>query len=240
MNKKLINWWAGTSFSPLNLSNLLMWYDVNDSATLTIDGSNRVSQMTDKSGNGYTVSNGGAATTWPVYTANAQNGKPVLTYTSSQLLSRAKVTALQGIGGLTVFIIGGGGGADRFYHGQDASNRTEFVVNYTSNTLFAVVSNAGTQYGSVATSNANHKGAFIFDGSQTGNANRMKARVDGAAVTLSFTGTIPATTESGASSILSIGGANNGRLGEVLVYTRALTSGEISQVESYLLTKWNL
>lgn len=240
MKKQLIEWWTGGTFSPRNLSNLLMWYDVNDSATLTIDGSNRVNQMTDKSGNGYTVSNGGANTTWPVYTASAQNGKPMLTYTSSQLLSRAKVTAVQGIGGLTVFIIGGGGGADRFYHGQDASNRTEFMVNYTSNTLFAVLSNAGTQYGSVATSNANHKGAFIFDGSLVTNANRMKARVDGSSVTLSFTGTIPATTESAASSILVIGGANNGRLGEVIVYTRALSASEITQVESYLLSKWNL
>ena len=92
---------------------------------------------------------------------------------------------------------------------------------------------------------------MVFDGSQTGNANRLNFRYDRAAKTLTYTGTIPATTPS--NSNWFIGGDNrggaggalsfkfmNGYIGEIMIWTRALTASEQASVELYLNTKWAL
>lgn len=68
--------WSGTvaAFSPVALPGLVLWLDAGDAASLTLDGSNNVSQWNDKSGNARhavqaTVLNR------PGYYANQLNGK---------------------------------------------------------------------------------------------------------------------------------------------------------------------
>ncbi len=109
----------------------------------------------------------------------------------------------------------------------------------TGNDVNLIVGNGGTTYGTFDTGVGatpprmqwNHY-AMVFDGSQTGNANRLKAYVNGESVTLSFTGTIPATAPTM---------TNNDRIGydthndltldgaadDVRVYSRALSQDEI-------------
>ena len=93
---------------------------------------------------------------------------------------------------------------------------------------------------------------ILFDGSQTGNANRQVFRYDQAAKTLTFTGTIGTTT--GSPAYWYFGGDNrsgaaggalastymDGYIGEVLIWTRALSSSEITSVEAYINQKWGL
>lgn len=92
-----------------------------------------------------------------------------------------------------------------------------------------------------------HHIVLTFDGTQTGNANRLKARLDGTDVTLSFTGTVG--TALATNSGYFYGGCTGtntsntnsfyiGDLGEVLIWTRALTTSETLSVEQYLTTKW--
>lgn len=94
-----------------------------------------------------------------------------------------------------------------------------------------------------------HHIVITFDGTATGNANRLKARLDSTDVTLTFTGTVGTATS--ASSAYFFGGctgtgsANNatsnyyiGDLGEVLIWTRALSTNETLAVEQYLNNKW--
>lgn len=92
-----------------------------------------------------------------------------------------------------------------------------------------------------------------YDGTQTGNSNRLKFRYEGAEKILSFTGTIPATT-SASTTYLFLGGNNrsggaggalattymDGYIAEVLIWTRTLTATEIASVESYINAKWAL
>ena len=75
---------------------------------------------------------------------------------------------------------------------------------------------------------------MVFDGSQSGNANRLKFYLNGTLQTLADSGTIPATTGN-ISSNFWIGGSPdsgirhlNGLIDDVRVYDRALTAGEIS------------
>ncbi|NCC23366.1 MAG: DUF1566 domain-containing protein, partial [Alphaproteobacteria bacterium] len=78
-----------------------------------------------------------------------------------------------------------------------------------------------------------HHVAMIFDGTQTGDANRLKLYVDGVQETLSFSGaSIPATTTSnttpfqiGGSSVWSVYGP--GSIDDVRIYDRALSAAEI-------------
>lgn len=78
-----------------------------------------------------------------------------------------------------------------------------------------------------------HHVAMVFDGTQTGNANRLKLYVDGAEVTLSYTGTIPSSLPN-----LTTYGVNFGRrfdssgpgkhdMDEVGIWNRALTADEV-------------
>lgn len=83
----------------------------------------------------------------------------------------------------------------------------------------------------------------VFDGTQTGNSNRLKFRVDGIEKTLSFSQNVSGTTSSD-TSVFYIGeNADaledlNGYVCESLLYTKPLTSTEITNTENYLKTKW--
>ena len=83
-----------------------------------------------------------------------------------------------------------------------------------------------------------------FDGSQTGNSNRVQKRLDGAAVTLTFSTNVNATTSPTASHFYggtdAAGNTNywNGDVGELMIFTRALNSSEVLAIEDYLSIKW--
>ena len=89
-----------------------------------------------------------------------------------------------------------------------------------------------------------HHIIITFDGSQTGNANRVKARLDGADVSLTFSTTVNPTTSASASTFYggvdSTGNSNYfiGDVGEVMIFTRAISSGETLAIEQYLTNKW--
>jgi hypothetical protein len=63
---------------------------------------------------------------------------------------------------------------------------------------------AGTGYStSVLQTNTWYHAVMVFDGSQSGNSNRLKVYLNGTPLVLSFTGTVPATTESPAGNTRS-------------------------------------
>lgn len=89
-----------------------------------------------------------------------------------------------------------------------------------------------------------------FDGTQTGDANRLKLRLDGSAVTFTVTSGSVGSATSGVSKYF-YGGAtgttsNNqsnfwiGDIGELLIWTRHLNVGEILAIEDYLSGKWGI
>ena len=110
---------------------------------------------------------------------------------------------------------------------------------------FQVSGNSGSGvYGTYSSNDTNwHHVAMVFDGTLAGNANRVKAYLDGAPITLSFGGTAPATTHSQPNPFhLGSGGDCNpiaggpcvgnksirGRVDEVRIYDRSLTPAEVN------------
>jgi len=69
---------------------------------------------------------------------------------------------------------------------------------------------------------------FVYNGSLSGNSNRLKVYKNGATQSLTFFGTIPASITGHSGSPYSyIGGGWNGRIDDVRIYTRALTATEV-------------
>lgn len=78
--------------------------------------------------------------------------------------------------------------------------------------------------------------SIVFDGTQTGNANRFKVWLNGVQKTLTFTGTMPATTTSTSGSSIGYSAAATwrGAINNVLIYNRALSDSERAQMEAWL------
>lgn len=76
---------------------------------------------------------------------------------------------------------------------------------------------------------------WVFDGSQTGNAARLKLYANGVLQTLAFTGTIPATIRNGTAPLRmgawsgSLTRYWNGRMDDVKLWSRALTAAEVAE-----------
>lgn len=89
-------------------------------------------------------------------------------------------------------------------------------------------------YGSdVIGTSAWHHIAIVYDGAGSGNSGRLKLYVDGSEITLTYTGTIPASLRDDAGP-LHIGGLDgfggywDGRIDEVAYFDDALTADEVS------------
>jgi hypothetical protein len=122
---------------------------------------------------------------------------------------------------------------------------------YGGNTaLFARVNTATDSYG-YTSAGALSAGSWqyvtmVFDGSGATNSDRLKIYVDGQNKTLTFSGTIPATTNSPAGN-LNIGAIDyssyayvfDGLIDDVAVYNRAITQTEVTNIYTKRLAYFN-
>ena len=96
---------------------------------------------------------------------------------------------------------------------------------------------AGFEEGSFTLNDTDwHHYALVFDGSLSGNSNRLKAYVDGSSQLLTFNGTIPATTPSNTDSFQigrDHGAANTGYIDDVRIYDSALNATEIQEIYDF-------
>jgi hypothetical protein len=121
--------------------------------------------------------------------------------------------------------------------GVSASDANRFVIQpYNDGRVYVTMS--GANWGSFATNDTNwHHVVAVFDGSLTGNSSRLKVWFDGSAVTLSFTGTIPASI--GSPSALWIGRTfaavnvyGSGRVDDYRIFGQALTGTDAASLYS--------
>lgn len=236
MNKKLwfyIN--SGASFSPLSLSPLSWW---NNGATyMAADGS----QWTDQMGR-YNLTAAGTAR--PTFTAGAQNGLPSYTHDgTTDSLVGAKMTEIDNAAAYSIWMVG-----KRSVFSYDDNGSTTERLNFlhnSDNLMYGIVAKvAGVSYGTYAQANAFNYSVMIFDGTKTGNANRLKMYGNGVLQTLTFTLTIPATGPSCASGTIKTGRFAGsffaGQSLEIGIVNRAITSAEAIQLNTYLAAKYAL
>ncbi len=117
----------------------------------------------------------------------------------------------------------------------DGNNNICILTVDTDGTLRIEIENGGIargifDYSTVISANSWHHVAIVFDGIQTGNANRLVVCVDGNPVTLAFGGTIPAVTSDLSGQDATIGRATasfDGKLDGFRIYQQPLSQTQI-------------
>lgn len=127
-----------------------------------------------------------------------------------------------------------------FLHRNGGSSTTQIQIETFNDGMLYTEITSETDFGffdysTVVTAQKWFHFAVVFDGTQSGNAGRLKMYIDGKSQSLSFTGTIPATTPSAGATASEVWllnyQTNNQWLGwadDMRLYHRALTQAEIS------------
>jgi hypothetical protein len=128
----------------------------------------------------------------------------------------------------------------RYASTSGSNNRTEIFSHRASLTEAAFIVSSGSLSFGTASLPAAVDGwrhyAMVFDGTQTGNANRLKGYINGVQQILTFTDTIPSTTHNSASRLYIGNQASEsptyrpGSIDEVAIWNRALSSNEVWQI----------
>lgn len=232
---------------PSTLVELESWYDADrgdlfvpnnpsDGATFT--------QWVDGSSYAHNANPIGGATTRASYQTNELNTMSVVRFDGNDGLSINPYASLASAPALTIITV--------FKMTSTTGNPVVFSTNSGATALtydstagkFVAKAAGGVGVSTVTNDAAFHIHSWVFDGTQTTNATSLKYRYDKSDITLTFTGTV-GDTLSASNSILYIGnnnGANfyTGDMAEFLVFTKALTSTQVQNVENYLSTKWGL
>lgn len=250
--KSLFPWYVlssqSTAFSPTGISGLALWLDASDSSTITLDGSNNVSQWNDKSGNGR---NATQATTLkrPSYPSSSWNGLNAVVFDGvDDNLSTAAFT----FGNYTIFgVVSRPWSVNQYrgwfghgYAGTSGKGTVQAQDNVASSFNAGETCYFGDGFNAGRTPRAFGAKPAVSDNIPVCFAARIggstTARVNGIANTrIADNGT--STTASNAFVVGSTGESTdrwNGRVCELVLYSRELTDAEIVSVENYLRAKW--
>jgi len=238
---------------PAAVKNLAAWYDASDASTLTATTSyTGVSQWTDKSGNGETLTSLGEAQ--PTYVSSGINGLGSMQFSGGQyFLSNDTNFSRFLLPTSTVFLV------QNVSNGSQASYSISSNVTYASNNYDLSLPYYGSSdsdvlcFGDcssnqvkVAASAANPVGSHIWmvNGSEGGS---YTWNDDGTSIA---TGTLPTTGEVSSCPLAigayaqkcgtALGSFFKGMIGEVIVYNTALSQTNEQEVEGILACKWGL
>ena len=239
---------SGTATASYTVCGAALWLDGSDASTLTLDGSNRVSQWRDKSGNVRHAANSTLAEQ-PVAVAAALNGLRVVRFTTASLLRSQDV--LRGItNAAEVFVVASATASqtgDTFLFGADSqyvnhpnerfSAHLPWVngnVSWDFGTCCSVPgARIGLNYAAAGVALAAAQWSF---GTMTGSSPERHIRRNGTTLA-SDVGT---DTLNFSDRALRLGNSWGGDIAEFLVFPRALTAPERAAVENGLIAKWGL
>ncbi|MFZ2898546.1 MAG: LamG-like jellyroll fold domain-containing protein, partial [Saprospiraceae bacterium] len=156
---------------------------------------------------------------------------------TNDYVNAGNITQVNGVTKITLesWVYPTNGGAGVILCKGPATSANAIDIERNGQTLYFRVCGAGDSYGyvnSVLPTNTWTHIACVYDGTQTGNANRLKIYVNGVQQTLTFLNTIPATTPNSGNP-LTLGSFNGGlhpfggALDEVRIWNTARTQAEI-------------
>jgi hypothetical protein len=254
MNPKLLRPKA-SGFNPKSISNLAIWLDASDTASLTFNGST-VSEWRDLSGNDRHFAQATAANQPGTST---MNGRRTLTSAGSAYMTgnAATLGVARNVGGLTMIVVGTetntSGGATytmiSFTVASSAGARAALVrVSSTANYQFAaggrrLDADSFALAGSAASQSAAATVlAGTFDYANSDAFLHKDGSLAGSNTTFQTNGNTTDANSQGVGLFASPTGTNgmSGSIAEVLVYQRALTSAERQRIERAFGKKWGI
>lgn len=242
---------------PSQIPNLNLWYDasvsnasfIQNSSNLAPTDGQAIQKWIDKQGNGRDA-NQNTGNRQPTWRANQQNGLGAILFDGNNdvlTLNPIGDWALSLTGQTSFCVIKASSLTGIPRVSQTNTNGYQFFWD----TYWGVETGGGRAKSASAGNTTNYQYmGMVFDGTQTDantttqNNLRLKFRINGVPQSLTFSADV-GTATSGSATGLFIGGdsqpvANpfHGYIAEFMIWTRTLTSTEISQVENYLKTKW--
>jgi hypothetical protein len=234
-----------SGFTPASL-NPLLWFDASVAACYS--GSGTAVNDIGGAGNNGTLVNG------VTYTAT-DGGAFVFASASSQYINLASIASgskLNGKSGYAAaaFLKTTAGQRAPFSYGQSGVFTTDILFGMTSTRLLSQVNNSadgGAEYIYTIPAGYFHY-AVVFDGTQTGNANRLKIYVNGVLQTSTYTYTVPATTGSPATPLARIGSYvgspagwyMQGSIANIVVFDKAISQTDVTNIYNHGRTRLGL
>jgi hypothetical protein len=231
---------------------LTIWYDSVNSVYNPASPTNGtyITSWGDKSSTAHDANASGNTGVQPRYTTSIQNGKPALYFDGqNDLFTVNPFPSIQSLTGVTYILVGKtlSGSTLQTISVMKASGAGD-VIDLNLGVTSGGKWNVGMANGVATSSNTDtnfHIHTLLYDGTQTGNSNRLIHRIDGVQQTLTFSANVSGTTNSNTAYFYLGTDTSNtndfiGYVGEVIVYTKKLTSSELSVIESYLKNKWGI
>jgi hypothetical protein len=215
---------------PDEISDMVFWHDASDSSSITKDGSNKVSQWNDKSGNAHHLTSSGGDR--PEWNSGSRNSLDTVDFQGNVFMKHSAFTVeAQPLTLILVFQaptqaqipIDGLGSSDRIFVGTGGSNNILKIW-------------AGTTLAGNATIAGNWSyGQAVFNGTSSSH---------------DFTDGTNSTTASGDSGSNGSNGLTvgvlwnaasdfwNGEIAEIIMYGKEVTGDELTGLRSHLASKW--
>jgi hypothetical protein len=132
------------------------------------------------------------------------------------------------------------------YQGADSNNDVAFEL-WNDGFAYFEVGNASNSYANISNTSTDWQYmTMVFDGTQTGNSNRLKCYINGSLLAVSYSGTIPSTSGP-SNSVFSIGNSqgiggnfSDGNIATTQIYNRALSAAEVTQNYNATKTRFGL
>ena len=210
---------------------MVAWWDFSDSSTITKDGSDRVSQVDDKSGNDYHLTQSTSGDQ-PLWVSADQNGYDVLNFVGDRWMEVSFSAVSQPITTAGAFVVPDNGNLT-VWEG-DTSGRGRL------RTVTLADESMGINSGSLLTSAA-QSGLYETWSYMTAiyNSSSSKIYINGSEEASGDCGTnaqagFKISTEGG------VGGYANQKMGEIVCYNKVVSGTELSDLETYLADKWDI
>jgi hypothetical protein len=237
---------SGRIESPTAILNNTYWFSsYNNNATefgSQLAHNATVTTWKDNSGAAHDLNKAGSSSVKPVFRAAVQNNKGAVYFDGiDDSLNVNPIPFIQSLSQFTLFVVAKAGTLSSGA-ALTCSDTDGFKIFYNG-TNWAVTAANGTASSIVTPDTEMHIFTLVFDGTQTGNDNRLKFRVDRVSQSLTFSSNVNTTTSAAAAYFYAGQNSNgtaffNGHMGEIVLYARALNPSELDSVEQYFINRW--
>jgi hypothetical protein len=204
-----------------------------------------ITQWNDKAAGQHNLASG-ALPDRPQWFSNVQYALGVLYFNGVDLQSATQFNMIANVSGITAFVVSKfiSTTSPQIVMTNEFKDVLFSISGTTSRYTVGMSGGIGVDSGSTVDTNF-HIHTIKYDGSLTGNENRLKYRRDKNSITLDFGSTTVGSLTNTNGDILYTGSLNdtenlNGYIGEIIIYNRILTDIEVVQTENYLSNKWGL